>query len=74
MANFTAPADSSFFLKQHRAFGHCNEGKDKDPIIFPAVQGPQAINIILLRKMTTLYIKNDKMAYSKWIQVSHFWP
>lgn len=65
MANFTAPADSSFFLKQHRAFGHCNEGKDKDPIIFPAVQGPQAINIILLRKMTTLYIKNDKMAYSK---------
>lgn len=47
--------------------------KTKDPIIFPTAQGLQAINIILRRKMNTLYVKNAKLGYSKWIWISHSW-
>lgn len=50
MANFTAPADSFFSSASTEHLVTVMKEKTKDPIIFPTVQGLQAINIILRRK------------------------
>lgn len=63
MANFTALADSFFSSASTEHLVTVMKGKTKDPTTFPTVQGLQAINIILLRKMTTLCVKNDKLGY-----------
>lgn len=65
MANFTALADSFFSSASTEHLVTAMKEKTKDPIIFPTVQGLQAINICLLRKMNILYVKNDKLGYSK---------
>lgn len=65
MANFTAPADSFSSSASTEYLVTVMKEKTKDPIIFPTVKGLQAINIILYRKMNTLYVKNDKLGYSK---------